>query len=305
MTALEKFVRLECSGLWRAGPQEGDRPVGVSFGKTSLVITDAGGRALAHWSLAAVGRANPGMMPAVFVPSAEGDEALEIDDPTMIEAIETVMSAVRRPVSGRGGALRRLLGAGVLALVLGAGALWLPDLLREQTVRLLPAPARAAIGTALLAEIAARTGPLCRNPRAEAALALLRTRLEAAVPGAGGRRLVVARAPLAGPVSLPGGVIVLPDSLIRAHDTPDALVAALLAEAARRALADPLAVMLDGAGPRSTLHLLTTGALPPETLRAGAGVLLARPPAPADPGRVLPARLLGDGDWVALQQICG
>ena len=66
MTALEKYARLEGSGVWRAGPDEQRRDVVVSLGDSSLIIADTkSGQALSHWSLPAVVRMNKGTRPAV------------------------------------------------------------------------------------------------------------------------------------------------------------------------------------------------------------------------------------------------
>lgn len=60
MTALDKYVRLESGGLWRADANAQRRDVGISFGDATLVIADTAGRPVAHWSLPAITRLNPG-----------------------------------------------------------------------------------------------------------------------------------------------------------------------------------------------------------------------------------------------------
>ena len=58
MTALKEYQRLEASGLWRPEPDAQRRDVVVSLGDASLTMSEFSGRPLAHWSLAAVRRAN-------------------------------------------------------------------------------------------------------------------------------------------------------------------------------------------------------------------------------------------------------
>ncbi|MFT4783808.1 MAG: hypothetical protein ACI9IV_001550, partial [Paracoccaceae bacterium] len=103
MTALDQYTRLECPGIWRAAPDAQRINVVAAFGVSSLVITDNNGRAMSHWSLAAVVRINPGIRPALFCPSPEAGEELELADDTMIDAIEKVRRAVvrSRPQGGR------------------------------------------------------------------------------------------------------------------------------------------------------------------------------------------------------------
>ena len=337
MTALKQFSRLEAPGLWRPDPDSRRQDVIVSFGDSSLVISDKTMTALSHWSLAAVVRMNRGERPALYTPSADGAETLEIEDDTLIDAIETVRSAVlkSRPKQGR---LRLIL---VSAFVLGLVALlgiWLPGALVRHTLSVVPDPARAEIGTELFQAIGRISGSPCRSPRGDRALARLHARLLS--EGKGG--LLVLPTGLSSTLSLPGGLILLDRSLVEDHETPDVAAGYILAEAERRAQMDPLQPLLETAGPTGTLRLLTTGHLPEGAYKAHAEAVTAapRPSVPqapllrrfaqasasstpyayaidvtgestlslieADPMRGGGARaVLDDGDWVALQGICG
>lgn len=337
MTALKEFARLECPGVWRRDQEARRINVNVAFGETSLVISDGSDRALSHWSLAAVARVNPGERPALFCPSAEATEILEIADDTMIDAIEKIRKAVvkARP---KGGRLRRiLLGASVAAVAAGL-VFWLPDALVRHTVGVVPDPTRVEIGTALFQAISRVAGAPCRSAGGDRALAQLYTRLVAPEKGA----LLVLPGGIDGAVSLPGGLILLNKVLVEDHDTPDVVAGYTLAETERRAQTDPLAQLLLSAGTFPTLRLLTTGALQPETLNDYAETLIAMPPQDvasedllrrfaaakvpstpyafavditgesvlelieADPMRGGGAdAALADRDWIALQEICG
>ena len=95
MTALKKYQKLECSGLWRESAVGQRREVIANLGETSLILADPKrDTALAHWSLPAVKRLNPGEMPALFAPGPSDGETLEIDDHDMIAALETVRAAM-------------------------------------------------------------------------------------------------------------------------------------------------------------------------------------------------------------------
>ena len=103
MTALKEYDRLEATGLWRETPDTQRRDVLVSFGKATLIISDKSDAALAHWSLPAIERLNPGVRPALFCPGPDAVEELELSEPALIEAIEKVRKTVARarPRSGR------------------------------------------------------------------------------------------------------------------------------------------------------------------------------------------------------------
>ena len=336
MTALRKYQRLECGGLWRAAPDAQRRNVTVSFGEASLVISDSLSAApLAHWSLPAVLRHNPGTEPAVFSPDADAGETLEIDDPEMIGALETVARSLRR--DGRRRPLLRLAMAGGVALTLLALAVfWLPRALVDHAVRALPQAKKAEIGAMVVEDLARSGFETCAAPLGLRALTRLQERL-------GGVQLVVlsgAGAPAA--LALPGGTVALGEAVIAEYDSGEVAAGHVLAARAGAEAEDPLAGLLQKAGVRATLMLLITGDLPGGALRGYGARLAAEPPAPVppadmllwrfaaaevpaapyaravdpsgaqtraliegDPFRDTPAPpVLADSDWVSLQGIC-
>lgn len=335
-TALTRYARLESLGIWI--PEPGARRVNVlvSFGTATLVITDPQERPLSHWSLAAVTRVNPGNRPALFAPSAEAMELLEIDDDAMIEALETVRRATRRQQS-RGGRVRRLLAAAAFAAVAAGAVLLGPDMLRNQAEQTLPPAARAEIGGKLLDALIRVGGVPCDGPGGSAALARLANRL----PGTD--RLVLLAGGPDHALPLPGGTIVLGRRMVEDFDLVDVVAGHILAGQSRAAAQDPLRAVLQTAGVSGTLTLLTTGHLPEEIYARHAEHLMrsAAPPAPAQftdlldrfAAAQLPASpyayalditgettlplieadaiglteaapLLADRDWLSLQTIC-
>ena len=130
----------------------------MALGEASLVMTDPkSGMALAHWSLPAVSRRNPGALPALFVPGAAAPEVLELDDADMIAALETVAAVLarRQPRPGRlRGSLLAASSAGLLALAL----FWLPGALVRHTDSVLPEATRARIGLMVLRDVIRLTG---------------------------------------------------------------------------------------------------------------------------------------------------
>jgi hypothetical protein len=340
-TALRKYQRLEAAALWRPEPGAQRLDVIVSLGEATLTITDMRERVQAHWSLAAIARANPGAEPALYHPDADPGETLEIaeGEDEMIAAIETLRSAIarQRPRPGR----LRVAGmaASVLAVVLVL-TLWLPGAAREHALRVVPEAGRAEIGQALLDSIYRVTGPACRTPGGAAALAALERRLP---PVAGRNRLMVMRSGVTGALRITGGTTLVHADLIEDHDTPDAVAGHIIAAHLRAEAHDPFEALLADAGLREVLRLLATGSLSDAALRAHAEALLRNPPAPppdaaliegfarwqvratpyayarditgetvlglieADPfarDADLPP-ILSDGDWLRLQGICG
>lgn len=340
MTALTKYQRLEGQGLWRADPAEQRRNVVVALGDASLVIADLrSGAVLSHWSLPAVRRLNPSRVPAVYAPGEDAQtETLELDDDTLIDALETIRSAlVPRP---RLRHLRRVLGAVAAVLAVGLVVFWLPGALVSHTAGIVPSAKRAQIGReALEALTAAQPGArVCADPAGRQAMVTLRSR----VLGTGDRVAVVDGLPGLEAAHLPGRLVVIGRGLLERLDGPEALAGYMLAEILAAEADDPLRALLRHAGTRATFALLTTGNLPVEAFAGYAALRLTQPMAVPDaallaarfdalgvpvsayavslPETAAPlaqaladqpvsgergtARLLSDGEWITLQGMC-
>lgn len=335
MVALKKYDRIEAVGLWRPDADGQRREVVVVLGDATLTIKTVTDQPVAHWSIAAVARANPGKLPARFHPDADPGEQLELDagETEMIEALDMLRRAIdrARPNPGR---LRWLGICASLAAVAYAAVFWLPGALLDHTLRVVPVAARAEIGQALVTRMQQVTGPACGTSANRSSLARLGARLDAP-------KLAIMRGGLDGALHVPGGQILLSRQLVEDHEGPDVVAGFILAEQVRVLQQDPLRALLDHAGLYATFRLLTTGQLEPPVLDAYAEAALTRPPSdiPAtallarfeqagvpsapyayaldvtgervlpliegDPGRMAPLDpIMSDGDWLRLQAIC-
>ncbi|TMV09671.1 hypothetical protein FGK63_00960 [Ruegeria sediminis] len=336
MTALKQYERIEATGLWRSSPEEQRREVVVSIGEATLTISDFNDRALTHWSLAALERQNPGEYPAIFNPDGDPGETLELaeTETTMLEAIDRLQRAIERsrPHPGR---LRWLSVAGVVAAVAALMIFWLPGALQRHVVAVVPAIKRLDIGNAILRRIERVSGRSCTSEDAQPVLDRLAQRT-------GVRKIVILPAGVADSLILPGRIVLLNRTLIEDHEDPAVAAGFVLAERARAQSKDPLAALLDRAGPSASFRLLTTGELTKETMDQYGERIMAEPrpeiddqdllavfgqaalPSTpyayaiditgestiglieADPmaGREL-EQILPDRDWVVLQSICG
>jgi hypothetical protein len=310
-------------------------------GEATLTITDPRDRVKAHWSLAAIARANPGKLPAIYHPDGDPDEVLELaeGEAEMIAAIEKLRSAIdrQRPRPGRLRFYGMLASALMVALVI---ALWLPGAAREHALRVVPAVKRAEIGQAMLARVERVTGPPCRAQGGAAALAALERRLP---PRTGRARLAVVRSGVTDALRLPGGTILIRAALVEDYDTADVVAGHIIAVHLRAEARDPLDRLLAALGLREVLRLLATGRISDEALADYVETLLKSTPEPlpdavllegfarwqvpstpyayardvtgetvlglieADPfpGGSTPPPVLSDADWLRLQGICG
>lgn len=333
-TAFDKYQRLEASALWREAPEAQRREVIISIGDASLLISDMQDRPLAHWSLAAVERANPGKTPAIFIPGGDDSESLELaeNETEMIEAIDTLRKALHRrePHPGR---LRWAILLSSVA-VLGAGlTFWLPNALRSHVVGLVPDLNRVVIGHDVIGHLERTTGSVCHSDLGDQALKKLAQAI-------GVSEILVVPGGIKTTASLPGTALVVGHSIVEDYEDPAAAIGFMLAEATYAAENDPLERILEFGGARESFRLLTSGQLAPDTLSAYAEHLaITEVGTPSTDGLIdgfvrlgltaspyayaldisgettlalieadaiisQSAPILTDGEWVALQDIC-
>ena len=344
MTALEKYARLEGTGLWAASREDQRREVVVNFGDATLVISDSRSmQVLSHWSLPAVERLNPGTRPALYSPDGDPGEVLEIDDALLIDALKELQSALK-PERTLWARMRRPVFAALSAAVVLGGALIVPPALVDHTASVVPMSKRVEFAEAFRHDLLRGGAHLCHSPYGDPALGALQRALFQ-TPA----RIVVMRGlPAEEPrvQHVMGRLFIIDARLLDEAESAEALGGAILLAAQRSAEEDPLRPLLRHAGVVATFRLLTSGELPDAAIRGyamaiyRAGVttpaiepllerfarveLSTRPltdnPYPLDPSVSAlqaslrerdpmgsePARasLLSDGQWVSLLNIC-
>jgi hypothetical protein len=280
---------------------------------------------------------NPGAQPALYAPDSGAEaETLEIEDSTMVGAIETVRGAIDH-ARARPGRLRSgLIATGAVGTLL-LSVLWLPQALITQTAAMVPDSKRAEIGRMALADETRVTGLPCAQPLGLSAAGRLSDR----VLGAGGGQILFVRDGVRTAAHLPGNIILLSRHLVEDQDGPDAAAGFALAEKLRAETDDPLVPILRHAGLVATFRLLTSGMLPEGSLDGYAETALPAEPVAlpdplllerfrsagiasspyayaldpsgeavlglieADPFRTgAPPPVLPDGEWISLQAIC-
>lgn len=337
MTALKKYTRLECLGLWRETPGAQRRDVVVNFRDASLILSDPRSETpLTHWSLPAILRLNPGEVPALYAPGEDATETLELDDAEMIEALETVRGALASALP-RPGRLRSVITIGLIATLGALAVFWLPKALVSHTASVLPMATRDKVGSMALADLARVTGAPCSDPGGLVAL----SRFGAAVFGTGAPRLVVVRDGPVPALNLPGRIVVMHRALFEDYDGPEVAAGYALAAHLRAKAHDPMLPLLTHAGVAATFGLLTTGEFDASDLSGYGEVLLRAPPPEVAEADLLAAfaaaglpsspyayaldktgeatlglieadpfpkgtekPVLSDGDWISLRAIC-
>ena len=273
MTALEKFDRLESTGLWRETSESQSVEVLITFGNSSLILSDFTGSPLTHWSLPAIVRINPTKRPAVFSPNLSDAEKIEIEDSTMINAIEEVRKSIksRQPKPGK---LRALTLLASLIVIIALLIFWLPNVLTKHTSGLVYAEQRTQIGRLLLNEISKLSGPPCETKSGTNTLSNFEKRL---FPDNDIKVLVFSRG-IKTSTHLPGKFILLDSKTVEDFEVPEVAAGFAVVEKIKLDNQDPIEKLLLFSGTRVVLKFLTTGKLNQITLEEYARYLLSEKP---------------------------
>ncbi|MEM7489308.1 MAG: hypothetical protein AAF390_09325 [Pseudomonadota bacterium] len=300
MTAIEGLERLETAAIWRPEAGGPERGVYVSIGEAELVIQDASGTALTHWSLPALVRRNPRQMPARYAPDETSAEELEIEEPEMIAALDRVTRAVARG-RRRPGRLRRAALGLVLGLATGFALLWTPGVMRDLAADIMPLPARAKVGERMIERIAALTGPPCATPIGTEALETLKARL---LPLRQARLTVLRDLPQ--PVlALPGGLFAISDALLVTQDDPELVAGHVLAAALAAGPDGPLEALLADLGPLDLVRLMASADVSERVLAAHTEARLLADPPPPDATTLRPGFASARLGWTAYAAATG
>ena len=338
MTALTQYQRIEAAALWREHGAEQRRDVIVSLGDSTLIISDLHERPLAHWSLSAIKRDNPGKTPAIYRPDNDSRETLELaaNEDTMVEAIETLCRVIdrRRPKRGR---MRWASLIGVSFAVMMLILIWVPVAIRDYAVRVIPMVSQIELGERLSLYLRPYTGQPCSTPIANLAVQKLRDRILGS-----DAQLEILRQGVRDVLVLPGNIYLASSHLVEDYEDPDVLAGYLLAAKTAHPPEFTLRDGLSETGTLATFGMLTTGRMSDVALQNYADTLIKSAPVAVNTDRVVaafidanlrlapyayarditgeqtlplleaeairtdtPRAALTDRDWVSLQGICG
>lgn len=296
MTALHQYSQLEAAGLWRSDPQAQARDVVVGLRKATIVLLDPKSEMpLTQWSLPAIQRLAQAEGKVTYTPHPDGHETLELDDATMIAALERVRTVLERRRK-RPGRLRSMAMGASLVVALAACIAWVPLRLYDFTAQRLPDAVRREISAMVLRDLSTISGSACARPSGlEAAHALAhrlapqppRPQTGAAAPDSPATprpgqppEIIILREGLTVPTPLPDGTILLPYAMVEQLDDPDTLAGLVLAARESARQADPVQGTLRYAGIAATFRLLSSGALPEDALQGYAMQLIQQPATP-------------------------
>lgn len=335
MTALDKYQRLEATGLWRQSPDDPGREVIMQFGKATLVLNASDDSPLAHWSIPAIEIVADDGETTVYALDSDGYETLTTSDRDMRAALSAILAgktAATDPGPTRGG---RILKALTVLVAIAALITLIPTFLSSYSHRLI-APERAGLLSAeMMPMIEARTGPRCTFGPGIRALDSIVARLDPATA----MRLDVLDLGDLNLISLPGNHVLLNRRIVETAQSADEIAGWAALGLAGSEKSPALRGLFDGGGVWDGMRFWATGHLADSAktravnrvlIASGSGVagldekaadILSAAELPVRPlakslfrngitttigsseadGRPMD---LADGDWVALQEIC-
>ena len=271
MTALKEYQRLEATGLWKESSESQRKEVLVLFGENSLILYDKTDMPLSHWSLAALKRANPGEFPAIFKPTPTDPESLEIDDKTMINAIEKVGHIIskRSPKKGR---LRTYIFLSIITTLGFLGVFWLPQALINHSLSVIPESKKVAIGLSLFKKVSALTGNACSTEEGNESLISLQNRVFGDIYH---KIFIVPNSPKK-ILTLPGNILLVDRTVMEDFEAPEVAAGYLLMSQELVEKEDPFLFLINSSGLRVLFRLLTKGEISDSFLTRHAEKILTR-----------------------------
>ena len=255
----------------------------VLLNEKFLTFVTMNNRPLAHWSIDAVRRINPGEIPAAYTPDDEGGESIELADELVVSVLEKLVDPQPEetdegeppPWPGR-------IVAAVLGLAL-CGVLYLgSDRIAGGMAGLIPAAKRLEIGERVFMDLTERAGPECRSAAGNSALSVLEQRLFD-----GGRSIRVIHGLLPPTAHLPGDILILSGAVLDRNSQPAAVAGHLLQENLRAEQADSMAELLRFAGIGAALKLSLRDSIDDAVLHEFAEMLISGQPDPVSESALL------------------
>lgn len=291
MTALDKYIRLETIGRWKENPESGTKEVIVSFGNSTLVLSDLEDNPITHWALAATRLYSDEGARIIYTPDIEAYETLVIEDREMVEAIEQVSRATALAPKKQFNWTYLIIFIVVLFLLLAA--YFLPTMLRNQAVSMTSIDSARQISMIMVDKLGLQ---VCHDPRADNVMNSLAPSLSRDT------RMVITSSDVNAAV-LPGNVILMSDKVLQSYPSAEALV-----DWVNTALDNQSGLvenLFDNASLVDTFQYITSGVLPDDYVTIFGKDIIYNHLVSTEVKQNIPyENLLRDQDWVAFQNVC-
>lgn len=257
-----RYDLLEAPGRYFDGETAAAREVIVKFGNATLVLMNARGTPIAHWSLAGLRHVGEKGHALTLTPDYQSDERLTVEDSVMTEAIRAVCPDLHKAPAGRPSRWPRVVGWTAAALAsIYLIIFHLIPALADQLAVLIPPDAEVAMGEEMVEQFAdllteGEDARFCASPAGDRALAAMTDRLAAHAESHVPLTVRVLDHSMINAFALPGGQIVIFEGLLREAESPEEVAGVLAHEIGHVVARDPTRLTLRSAGSAGILGLI-------------------------------------------------
>ena len=204
MTAIKKFNRLESKAVWIEDIEKSPKKVIVSFGKSSIIISDENELPLDHWSFSTIKLISKTEKNTIFSQETNKSEKLIIEDNEMINAIILIINSkkVSHKYVTRLNKLLNYFFSILLILLL----FFFPDILRKIILEITTPKNEIVFYDKPLNELKIK-GEICYNNEK---IAKFEKRLNDSLNYLNHMKIIIIKYGLDNPKLLPGGRIIIP-----------------------------------------------------------------------------------------------
>ena len=204
MTAIKKYQILESKGFWIESKGKEVKEVIISFGKSSIIISDTNATPLDHWNFNSIVILQKRTTSTTFSPGPEREEKLIVKDEEMIEAMTIICEHSKIPSKPmlKFNHVIKL----VISLLLVFFFFSLPSMLRFITLYIIEPYHEVIFVNTLLAKEDS-VGNICPKQKETVELEKM---IASSYGIETGINISITKSSLPSPAILPGGVIVVP-----------------------------------------------------------------------------------------------
>ena len=293
MTAIKKYTRLEASGFWKESAESEEIEVLITFGKTSIILSDYKDNPLTHWSLTAIELMSQNQFEAIFSADLENGETLKINDRDMIDSFLLFIN--------KGDIKPKRLNLIYYSIVVGliiASILFLlllPSKIRSLTESIISQAHEVQLVEPFINEHITKYGSVCSSPQTDKILNSILAFVRSDISILSVR---IIRSQKINILHLPGGSLLVSNNFLKNASNERSLVEILEQEILQATERKPLKTLIN----EQTLFLLIKFILNFETelpIKKINSYLVTTSIFPVD--RI---SQLDDFSWVALQNVC-
>ena len=293
MTAIKKYTRLEASGFWQESTKSQQIEVLITFGKTSIVLSDYKDNPLTHWSLAAIKLVSRNKFEAIFSTDLENGETLKINDVNMIEAF--ILFLDKEDTKSKGSKFIYYFISIILIILLIFFVLFLPSKIRNLSQSIISLTHEIQLVEPFINQHITKNGSICSSHKTDKILNSILTHETSDISNLYVR---IVRNQKINVLHFPGGAILVSNAFLKNATNEQHLVEILKQEYVKALARKPLETLIN----EQSLLLLMKFILGFEQklpIKKVNSFLVATNTFPVDKfGQ------LDDFSWVALQNIC-